>query len=112
MSYNDLMTQTEQHTLYATVYEVVREIPVGKVATYGQIARLIGLPHHARHVGFALSHLDSGHDVPWHRVVNAKGQIHTRHNGQPSYQQETLEAEGIVFKENGAINLMHFQWQP
>lgn len=104
------MAETQRELLYSLVYETVLEIPVGKVATYGQIAKLLGLPKHARHVGFALSALSSDSRVPWHRVVNAKGETHRRHGGEPSFQRELLEAEGITFNENGKIPLSRFQW--
>lgn len=104
------MAETQKNLLYALVYELVREIPSGKVATYGQIARLLGLPNHARHVGFALSSLATDSQVPWHRVINAKGETHPRHAGKPSYQRELLEAEGVVFNEKGRVSLRHFQW--
>lgn len=106
------MAETEQAQLYALVYEVVSEIPSGKVATYGQIARLIGLPRHARHVGFALSHLASDSTVPWHRVVNAQGKTHQRHSGSPSFQKELLLSEGIIFTDSDRIKLQTYQWRP
>lgn len=104
------MAETQREQLYPLVYEVVREIPKGRVATYGQIAKLLGLPNHARHVGFALSNLDEDSAVPWHRVVNAKGETHPRHAGNPSFQRQRLEAEGIEFNQHGRIPLKQFQW--
>ncbi len=106
------MAQTEKYQLYIAVYQVVQEIPEGKVATYGQVAKLLGLPNHARHVGFALSALDSDSSIPWYRVVNAKGEVHPRHAGEPSFQRQSLEKEGVVFSENGRISLKKFQWCP
>ncbi len=106
------MAQTEKYQLYIAVYQVVQEIPEGKVATYGQVAKLLGLPNHARHVGFALSALDSDSRIPWHRVVNAKGEAHPRHAGELSFQRQRLEKEGVVFSENGRISLKKFQWCP
>lgn len=104
------MAETQREQLYALVYETVLEIPSGKVATYGQIAKLLGLPNHARHVGFALSNLAADSNVPWHRVVNAQGKTHPRHGGQPSFQRKRLEAEGIEFNDSGKIPLKRFQW--
>lgn len=104
------MAETQREQLYAMVYETVLEIPRGKVATYGQIAKLLGLPNHARHVGFALSALSADSNVPWHRVVNAQGKTHPRHGGNQSFQRELLEAEGITFNDNGKISLKRFQW--
>lgn len=106
------MAETKRELLYPLVYEIVREIPRGKVATYGQIAKLLGLPHHARHVGFALSNLAVDSTVPWYRVVNAQGKIHPRHGGQPSFQRQRLEAEGIVFNQHDRIPLKVYQWCP
>ncbi|MGY0399979.1 MAG: MGMT family protein [Ostreibacterium sp.] len=106
------MAEVNQSLLYATVYETVREIPSGKVATYGQIAKLIGLPRHARHVGIALSHLDGDSTVPWHRVVNARGRICVKHAGKIALQQGLLENEGIHFTDRGNILLKKFQWCP
>src|SRR5262245_154669 len=63
----------------ARIYAVVRRIPKGRVATYGQVAALAGYPGHARQVGYALSALPSGTALPWHRVINARGEISLRH---------------------------------
>ncbi len=63
---------------YPRIYSVVRRIPNGRVATYGQIARLAGLPGGARQVGYALHALDEDSDVPWQRVVNARGRVSSR----------------------------------
>lgn len=98
--------------LYSRFYAVVQRIPKGRVATYGQIARLAGLPRHARHVGFALSALAEGSGVPWHRVVNSKGEISRR--DEPLYferQAQLLKREGIVLGRNGRIALDRFQWR-
>ena len=98
---------------YERIYTVVRQIPAGQVATYGQIARLAGLPRHARQVGYALNALPAGSDVPWHRVVNAGGGISRR--AEPHFeaiQRDLLEQEGIVFKPSGDIPLARYQWDP
>lgn len=106
------MPETTQEALYAVIYEVVNDIPAGKVATYGQIAQLIGLPRHARHVGIALSRLAADTTIPWHRVVNAQGKMHTKQGRQQSFQQQRLEKEGIVFTAANRIHLKKFQWNP
>lgn len=103
------MAETQQNILDAVVYETVATIPVGCVATYGQIAKIIGLPRHARHVGFALSRLTADTTVPWHRVVNSKGELHQRHDGQYT-QRQRLADEGILLNERGIISLKHYQW--
>ena len=80
---------------YQRIYAAVRRIPPGRVATYGQIAALAGLPGHARQVGYALHALKSGSGVPWHRVINAQGMISLRTEfGGHQIQREMLEEEG------------------
>jgi methylated-DNA-protein-cysteine methyltransferase-like protein len=98
---------------YARIYAVVRRVPRGRVATYGQIAALARLPRHARLVGYALNVLPAGSDVPWHRVVNAKGQVSPRSDalGHEDLQEQLLRREGVRFVE-GAIALDRFQWRP
>ncbi len=98
---------------YDGIYAVVAEIPTGKVATYGQIARLIGRPHNARQVGYALAATPEDLEIPWHRVVNAQGEISARvHPGPDELQRVLLEDEGVVFDGRGRISLTRFQWQP
>ena len=95
------------------VYKMVTRIPEGRVATYGQIARLVGFPRHARQIGYALAALDNHSSIPWHRVVNVKGKISPRGlDGCDDYQRLLLEEEGITFNDNNCILLKHFQWQP
>ena len=88
-------------------------IPYGKVATYGQIAKLAGLPKHARLVGYVLKHLDKSSEIPWYRVINSQGKISvTRINQQgENVQQSLLEQEGIYLL-NGKVSLKKFVWQP
>ncbi|MCB0156794.1 MAG: MGMT family protein [Caldilineaceae bacterium] len=96
---------------YARVYAVVRQIPPGKVATYGQIAGIVGNCT-ARMVGYAMSALPSGSDVPWQRVVNAQGKISPRGADLSTlYQRELLEEEGIAFSKAGAVNLRQVRWE-
>lgn len=91
---------------------MVCRIPQGKVATYGQIAKLIGYPNHARYIGRALSQLESSSNVPWHRVVNAKGKISSRGlNGSDDYQRILLETENVLFDDNNCIALKQYQWK-
>ena len=87
-------------SLYERIYAVVRSIPPGQVTTYGAVGRTVGCP--ARVVGYALHHLrHTDHDVPWQRVINARGAIST-HGGE---QQRLLEGEGIVFDSAGLVDL-------
>jgi methylated-DNA-protein-cysteine methyltransferase related protein len=98
---------------YQLIYSVVRRIPRGRVATYGQIASLAGLSGHARQVGYALNALPDGTVVPWHRVVNAAGRISTRATpGGELVQQLLLEKEGVRLDARGRIPLEHVRWQP
>jgi methylated-DNA-protein-cysteine methyltransferase related protein len=95
-------------SLYERIYEIVRRIPEGTVATYGQIAAMSGIPRGARQVGYAMAALGRGRprpDVPWHRVVNAKGE-----SSIGEEQIVRLQAEGIQFDENDRINLKIFGW--
>lgn len=91
---------------FEAVYEAVRAIPSGRVCAYGQVALLVGSPGAARQVGWALHCLPADTDVPWHRVVNARGGISRRSRwGEAERQQVLLESEGVEFDENGLIDL-------
>ncbi len=98
-------------SFFEQVYEVVRHIPPGRVATYGQIARLLGMPHAARTVGWALRALPEGYDVPWQRVINARGTVSFA-AGSPGaeIQRALLEDEGVVFDEQGRVDLDIYGW--
>ena len=98
---------------YQRIYAVVRRIPAGRVATYGQVATLAGLSGHARQVGYALHALPERSTVPWHRVVNAKGGISLRSlPGAGLVQQQRLLREGIHFDANGRVRLSQVRWNP
>lgn len=97
---------------YAQVYAVVRRVPRGRVATYGQIARLAGLGDHARMVGYALAALSHTSTVPWHRVINAQGMVSPRRSGDTISQRMRLEAEGVRFDGRGRVDLARSGWQP
>lgn len=98
---------------YNRIYAVVRRIPKGRVATYGQIAALAGLAGHARQVGYALHALPDGTYVPWHRVVNASGRISPRAMpGGELVQQLLLEREGVRVDGRGRIALDRVRWNP
>jgi methylated-DNA-protein-cysteine methyltransferase-like protein len=92
----------------------VARIPRGRVATYGQVARLANLPGQARLVGYALAGLDEGSRLPWHRVVNARGGISLRSDDGPAgiVQRLRLERERVVFDADGRIPLERFRWRP
>ena len=88
------------------VYQVVCDIPVGKVSTYGEIAALLGMPQCSRMVGRALKQVPEGISVPCHRVVNASGRL------VPGWteQKQLLLKEGISFKQNGCVDLKKHLW--
>jgi len=95
------------------IHATVRRIPRGKVATYGQIAAVAGFARHARQVGYALADLPSGSTVPWHRVVNARGEISSRGMaGWEDVQRDLLEQEGVSFGIRDRIDLARFGWRP
>lgn len=97
---------------YDRIYAVVRRIPEGCVATYGQVAMEAGLSGHARQAGYAMAALPDESDVPWHRVVNARGEVSRRSAGTAGerIQRMLLEAEGVVFDGRGRIDLERFGW--
>ncbi|HET7712187.1 MAG TPA: MGMT family protein [Thermoanaerobaculia bacterium] len=95
------------------IYEIARRVPAGTVATYGQIAALAGLDGHARQVGYALNSLPAGSDVPWHRVINARGEISPRSaSDSHELQRLLLEAEGVEFDLAGRVSLEKYRWNP
>ena len=98
---------------YRRIYATIRCIPRGRVATYGQIAELAGLGPHARQVGYALHALPTGHDIPWHRVINAQGRVSLRTvSTGAALQRALLESEGVIFRPGGAVDLACYQWRP
>ena len=91
------------------VYDLVRRIPRGRIASYGAIARALGVPRGARTVGWALSACPD--DVPWHRVVNAQGKISWRPTGGYVLQRALLRREGVRFSRAGRIDFEKFGWK-
>ncbi len=93
------------------VYAVVRTVPPGRVATYGDVATVLGSPRVARHVGWALAALVGQDDeVPWHRIINAKGTISARGDVvRATMQRQRLEAEGIEFDAQDRVDLPRFR---
>jgi len=95
-------------SLYERIYEVVARIPAGNVATYGQVARMAGIPKGARQVGYAMAALgrrEPRPEIPWHRVLNAKGE-----SSIGEEQITRLEAEGVRFDERGRTDLRAYGW--
>jgi methylated-DNA-protein-cysteine methyltransferase-like protein len=96
---------------HGRIQRVVSRIPRGRVATYGQIARLAGLRGQARLVGYAMHALPAGTRVPWQRVVNARGEI-SLPGSSAARQRTLLEREGVRFDARGRIDLDRYLWQP
>lgn len=96
--------------LYSNIYDLVLQIPPGKVASYGQIAKMVG-GCTARMVGFAMASTPEGSKIPWHRVINSQGKISPHGFGLGSaIQRQLLESEGIVFDQNGKIDFAKYGW--
>ena len=94
------------------VMEIVRKIPRGKVATYGQVARLAGKPHGARGVGWILSACAESHHLPWQRVINSQGKISFPIQTDEFWEQKKLlKKEGVVFLDDKALDLKKYQWK-
>ena len=107
------MTRRRQSSraFFEHVYEVVRMVPYGQVATYGQIAEIVSHRGAARTVGWALRALPSDHCVPWHRVINARGTISTGSGLDGTCTQRVLlEGEGVVFGPGGTVDLSTDRW--
>lgn len=96
------------------IYAVVRRIPRGRVATYGQVAWVAGLPRQARLVGYALHAVAEGNRIPWHRVLNAQGAVSARAEGPGGsvLQRLRLEQEGVGFDTRGRVPLDRYGWRP
>lgn len=98
---------------FQSIWNVVRQIPAGKVATYGQIARMVGKPRGARLVGYAMAACPESSDVPCHRVVDRFGGTKAAFNTYiANGQRFLLEAEGVGFRPDGTVDMEQYQWQP
>ena len=119
------MTRANTPNFFERVYEVVRMVPRGQVATYGQIAAIVSHRGAARTVGWALHGLPQGSDVPWQRVINAQGRISLGRKAPPpgpspaqtaaegrasASQRALLEQEGVIFDDQGRVDLGRYQW--
>ena len=113
MGYNRVVVASTPDARAARILAVVRRIPRGRGATYGQVATLAGLPRRARLVGRVLSELDDER-VPWQRVVNARGEISERMDPgvEQDVQRVLLQDEGVIVGDRGRIDLGRFGWQP
>lgn len=100
-------------TIYEKIYEIVYDIPKGKVATYGQVATLAGNPRLSRVVGYALHVNPKPGVIPCHRVVNRLGRTAPSFAfGGEDVQRQLLENEGIVFEKDGSVDLSKYIWKP
>ncbi len=98
---------------YKNIYQIVKQIPKGKVTTYGIIAKLIGSNFSARVVGYAMHRASDFDDVPAHRVVNRNGLLTGRHHfNPPELMQQLLEQEGIKIKAHQIVNFQEVLWNP
>ena len=106
------MSPDPTNPTYQRIWATVDCIPRGRVATYGQVAREAGLPGRARQVGYALRHLPPGTELPWHRVVNARGEISVRSatGGVSREQRGRLAREGVLLDERGRVDLGRYGW--
>jgi len=113
MASSKTQTGTPHTSSYQRIYATVQDIPAGRVATYGQIANLAGLAGHARQVGYALHATPAKLAIPWHRVINSRGEVSPRSEpGWEGYQRHLLEEEGVEFNLRGRVDLKRFRWQP
>ncbi len=93
------------------ILTVVRQVPRGRVASYGQVARIAGIPRNSRQVGSVLKTQTADSDVPWFRIVNSQGRISNRDNDHSqTNQRQLLEKENVLFDEQGRVDLKVFGW--
>jgi methylated-DNA-protein-cysteine methyltransferase-like protein len=94
------------------IWETIADIPSGNVASYGQIAEIAGIPRGARQVGYALRHLPDGHELPWHRVLQASGKI-AFDKDNPAYKEQSkrlmMEDVAVI---SGKVDMQKYRWQP
>lgn len=99
---------TERARTFSRIYQLVRQIPSGKVATYGQIAGIVGCT--ARVAGFAMAATPDGEGIPWQRVINSRGEISLRPGDGASRQRVLLDAEGVPFNQAGRVDFGECRW--
>ncbi|UCG91612.1 MAG: MGMT family protein [candidate division WOR-3 bacterium] len=99
-------------SFYQRVIDIIKKVPYGKVATYGQIAAYAGNPRAARQVSYILHSSSGKENLPWHRVINSKGGISLRRRHGYELQKQLLKKEGIKFTKNDTVDLEKFLWLP
>jgi methylated-DNA-protein-cysteine methyltransferase-like protein len=107
-----LKNQPESKDFSCRVKQMIKRIPAGKVSTYGQIAFLAGHPGLTRRVVWILHSCSDKDNLPWHRVINARGTISLKPGSGYEKQKSLLEAEGVVFNRSGRTDLDRFLWNP
>jgi methylated-DNA-protein-cysteine methyltransferase related protein len=102
----------DRETRMRRIWETIAEIPRGRVANYGQVAEIAGIPRGARQVGYALRHVPKGMDLPWHRVIQASGRsAFSRDSDAFRRQRDRLAREGVVMLE-GKVDMNTYRWRP
>lgn len=106
--------EQNKNDIYEAIYDIVRQVPAGRVTTFGHIAKAIGLSSGARLVGYALNNCHTAvPPVPAHRVLNRKGLLSGKHHfGAPDAMQKALEAEGVHIAADTAVDFQQLLWDP
>ncbi len=105
--------QEKTYTFFQNVYDVVRQIPEGRVTSYGAIAKYLGMARSSRMVGYAMNAAHELPDVPAHRVVNRNGLLTGKHHfSTPFEMQQLLEKEGVEVKDDQVLNFKQLSWNP
>lgn len=105
--------EASNDNFFERVYTVVKQIPYGKVTSYGAIAKVLGAARSARMVGWAMNAAHNLDDVPAHRVVNRKGMLTGKHHFDgTNLMQQLLESEGVVIENNQIVNFEDVFWEP
>ncbi len=103
----------KEDNFFERVYQIVKQIPYGKITTYGAIAKVLGSPQSARMVGWALNASHGNTDIPAHRVVNRSGLLTGKHHFQgKNLMQQLLENEGIIIVDNKIVDMQRYFWEP
>lgn len=103
----------EEVGFFERVHQVVKQVPYGKITTYGAIAKVLGSPQSARMVGWALNASHGDMDIPAHRVVNKQGLLTGKHHFQgKNLMQQLLESEGVEIEDNKIVDMQRYFWDP
>ena len=105
------MNKSDHESFSDRVKRIIKSVPRGKVATYGQGAAPSGKNRAARQVAWILHSSSDKHNLPWHRIINSRGGISLKPLHGFEIQKELLQNEGVVFKENGTIDLSRYLWR-